>query len=70
MNYPENRHLFFSIVLFLFSDDIEYGIEKMKQDINSVKKQHQTLRQELDDREKVLKLDLQELKNETGKITI
>ena len=42
----------------------------MKQDINSVKKQHQTLRQELDDREKVLKLDLQELKNETGKITI
>ena len=42
----------------------------MKQDIESVKKQHQAFRQELDDRKKVLKLDLQELKNETGKTTI
>ena len=42
-------------------------MEKTKEEIDSLKNQYQTLRQDLDDREKVLKLDLEELKNETGK---
>ena len=42
-------------------------MEKTKEEIDSLKKQYQTLRQDLDDREKVLKLDLERLKNETGK---
>ena len=42
-------------------------MEKTKEEIDSLKNQYQTLRQDLDDREKVLKLDLDGLKNETGK---
>ena len=63
----KNRDLIFNIIVVLLSENIENGMEKTKEEIDSLKKQYQTLRQDLDDREKVLKLDLEGLKNETGK---